>query len=133
MIKFHCLWCYVHLCNAPICDHNILFVSIVGNLGIFRPELFVFPESGVSDNGNIIILILADISSHKLLLKVASCFYVCLAVLVGTGFRSTCSLMWCTYQEHLMHFKSLVSLIVCLHCLCIHVALYYSFMETVIS
>lgn len=70
VIKFHCLQCYVHLCNAPICDHNILFVSIVGNLGIFRPELFVFPESesGVSDNGNIIILILADISSHKLLL-----------------------------------------------------------------
>ncbi|XP_058629526.1 nuclear protein MDM1 isoform X4 [Onychostoma macrolepis] len=68
-----------------------------GNLGIFRPELFVFPEaesSCVSDNGKITSLILADISSHKQLVTVTSLFYVCLAVLVGTGIRSTCALMW---------------------------------------
>lgn len=121
MIKFHCLLCYVHLCNPPIRYHNILFVSIVGNLGIFRPELFLFPESdsGVLENGTIIFLILADMSSHKQLQTVTSCFYVCLAVLVGTGIRSTCPLMWCAYQEQLMHFISLVSLIACLHYLCV--------------
>ncbi len=80
-------------------------MSIVGNLGIFRPELFVFPEaeySCVSDNGKITFLILADISSHKQLVTVTSRFYVCLAVLVGTGIRSTCPLMWYAYQEQLM-------------------------------
>lgn len=94
-------------------------MSIVGNLGIFRPELFLFPESdsGVSDNGKIIVLILADISSHKQLQTVTSCFYDCLAVLVGTGIRSTCLLMWCAYQEPLMHFISLVSMMhVCTIC-----------------
>ncbi len=86
-------------------NHIILFMSIVGNLGIFRPELFVFPEaeySCVSDNGKITFLILADISSHKQLVTVTSRFYVCLAVLVGTGIRSTCPLMWYAYQEQLM-------------------------------
>ncbi|XP_057180099.1 nuclear protein MDM1 isoform X3 [Triplophysa rosa] len=55
-----------------------------GNLGIFRPELFVFPESdsAVSDNGS-----------------------------VRTGSRSASLLMWGPYQEQLLHFLSLVSLI----------------------
>lgn len=103
--------------------HNLIlcFVSIVGNLGIFRPELFVFPEaesSCVSDNGKITYLILADISSHKQLVTVTSHFYVCLAVLVGTGIRSACTLMWCAYQAQLMLFISLVWLTVCLYTVC---------------
>lgn len=107
------------LCHPPF--HCFLFVSFVGNLGIFRPELFVFPESdsAVSDNGkaeypkisrcakNDYFLIFRD--NPRNLLKLSSC---CISGSVRTGCRSASLLMWWPYQEQLLLFLSLVSIIV---------------------
>lgn len=77
---FHWVLCYAHLCNSPVHDHNILYVSIAGNLGIFRPELFVLPESeaALSDNGK---LLLTDINNHKQFLTATS--YLCVSSILG--------------------------------------------------